>query len=340
MGKSLRTLAVLAAAAMTVVSNGSTAAAEPAADFDLQSHRGGRGETTEESLRAFGKSLELGVSTLELDIVISADGQPMVWHDPVVQADKCADTAPAFAGDPQFPYVGKLVHDLTLAQLRTLDCGKLLPGFPDAEVVHGNRMATLPEVFALADEYHADVRYNIETKVEADKPEKSAPPEQFVDVILGAIRAAGKLDRVEIQSFDWRTLPMVRATEPDVPLVALWDDTTWVPGSPWLGGVDPAVVGDPITGATMVGANILSPGYSVPYGLTPKDPGFALVADAAFVARAHALGLKVIPWTIDDAATMNAQIDAGADGIITDYPSVLRKVMAERGMPLPPAYHR
>jgi glycerophosphoryl diester phosphodiesterase len=104
--------------------------------------------------------------------------------------------------------------------------------------------------------------------------------------------------------------------------------------------VNPAVVGDPITGATMVGANILSPGYSVPYGLTPTDPGFALVADKAFVDRAHALGVKVIPWTINDPDTMRAQIAAGADGIITDYPTRLRTVMAGLGMPLPPPYHR
>lgn len=340
MGKALRTFVVLAATAVSVASNVSVVHAEQVADFDLQSHRGGRGETTEESLRAFAKSLELGVSTLELDVVVSKDGHPMVWHDPVIQPDKCSDTGPAFPGDPQYPYVGKLVVDLTLEQLRTLDCGKRLLGYPEAEVVAGNRMATLPDVFTLADEYGADVRYNIETKVEADKPENSAPPQQFVDVILGAVRAAGKLGRVEIQSFDWRTLPMVRAAAPEVPRVALWDDTTWVPGSPWLAGIDPATVGDPITGATMVGATILSPGYSVPYGLTPEDPGFRLVADAQFVGRAHALGLKVIPWTINDAATMNAQIDTGADGIITDYPSVLRDVMAQRGMPLPPAYQR
>ena len=86
----------------------------------------------------------------------------------------------------------------------------------------------------------------------------------------------------------------------------------------------------------MVGANILSPGYSVPYGLTPKDPGFALVADQAFNDRAHALGLKVIPWTINDADTMRAQITVGADGIITDHPTRLRAVMADLGMPLPP----
>ena len=311
--------------------------AEPGA-FDLQAHRGGRGETTEESLRAFAKALELGVSTLELDIVLSRDGQPMVWHDPVIDANKCADTAPAFPGDPQYPYVGKLVHDLTAAQLRTLDCGKLLAGFPDAEVVAGNRIATLSEVFALTDYYGADVRYNIETKIEAANPEQSAPPEQFVDVILDAVRQAGKIDSVKIQSFDWRTLPMVQAAERSIPLVALWDETTWTAGSPWLNGIVPVVVGDPILGAMMVGADILSPGYSVPYGQTVTDPGFTLVANRAFNDRAHALGLKVIPWTINDEATMVAQIDAGVDGIITDYHTRLRQVMAKRGMELPRPY--
>ncbi|HWT49747.1 MAG TPA: glycerophosphodiester phosphodiesterase family protein, partial [Mycobacterium sp.] len=102
-----------------------TANAQPPS-FDLQAHRGGRGETTEESLRAFAKSLELGITTLELDIVISKDGQPLVWHDPTIDAEKCADTGSAFAGDPQYPYVGKLVHELTLVQIRTLDCGKRL----------------------------------------------------------------------------------------------------------------------------------------------------------------------------------------------------------------------
>jgi glycerophosphoryl diester phosphodiesterase len=320
----VRTFTVLAALLLTLPLAPHVSAAP--GEFDLQSHRGGRGETTEESLRAFAKSLELGVSTLELDIVLSADGQPMVWHDPVIQADKCSDTAPAFPGDPQFPYVGKLVVDLTADQLRTLDCGKLLPSFPHAEVVAGNKIATLPEVFALVDSYGADVRFNIETKVEADKPETSAPPQQFVDVILAAVRAAGKTAQVEIQSFDWRTLPMVRAAEPSIPLVALWDDTTWVPGSLWLAGIDPGVVTDPIDAATQIGAEIVSPAYKL--------------VDAAFVARAHAAGVRVIPWTINDAETMRAQIGFGVDGIITDYPTLLRQVLAESGLPLPPAYHR
>ncbi|HET9891332.1 MAG TPA: glycerophosphodiester phosphodiesterase family protein, partial [Mycobacterium sp.] len=111
---------------MAVLLAGPAAAQPPG--FDLQAHRGGRGEATEESLRAFAKAIELGVSTLELDIVLTKDGQPLVWHDPTIQPDKCDDTGPAFAGDPAYPYVGKPVHELTLAQIGTLDCGKRLAG--------------------------------------------------------------------------------------------------------------------------------------------------------------------------------------------------------------------
>lgn len=269
------------------------------ADFDLQAHRGGRGETTEESLHAFAKAIELGVSTLELDIVLTRDRQPLVWHDPVIEPRKCTDTGPAFVGDPDYPYVGRRVAELSLAQIRTLDCGHLLAEFPDAEVVSGNVIATLPEVFALAG--HTGVRYNIETKVDGDNQQ------QLVDVILAAVRAAGKLDSVEIQSFDWRTLPMVRAVEPNIPLVALWEEGP-----------------DPIFGAVSVGADIVSPDYAV--------------VDEAFVRRAHAAGLRVIPWTVNEADAMRQQIAAGVDGLITDYPSRLRVVLAELGMPLPRAY--
>jgi glycerophosphoryl diester phosphodiesterase len=301
-------------------------ASPQAPGFDLQAHAGGRGEATGESLRAFAKSLELGVSTLELDIDITKDHQPLVWHDPVIASQQCSDTGAAFAGDPSYPYVGKLVHDLTLAQIHTLDCGKAASQFPRAEVVRGNKIAVLPEVFSLTDSYRADVRYNIETKVAADHPAISAQPQEFVEVVLAAVRAAGKVDWVEIQSFDWRTLPLVRQAEPSIPLVALWNEHTWVPGSPWLATVNPDVVGDPVIGAMMVGANILSPAYSL--------------VDKPFVDRAHSLGLSVIPWTVDDANDMRTQIAVGVDGIITNYPAVLRTVMAELGMALPPAYQR
>jgi glycerophosphoryl diester phosphodiesterase len=318
-----RRLGALLAMLLVLLAPLPSAAAQPTM-FDLVAHRGGSGETTEESLRAFAKALRVGVTTLEFDIGITRDRQPVVWHALTIDPSKCTDTEPAFAGDPQYPYVGKLVHDLTVAQIRTLDCGKLLAEFPHAEVVRGNKIATLPEVFALTDSYRADVRYDIETKVDAANPAASASPGEFVDVILAAVRSAEKVDRVEIESFDWRTLPMVRQAEPRIPPVALWNEATWTPDSPWLAGLNPALISDPLVGAKMVGADIVSPSYTL--------------VDEAFVDRAHALGLRVISWTVDDAATMRAQIAAGVDGIITNYPTQLRSAMAELGMPLPRAY--
>ena len=69
-------------------------------------------------------------------------------------------------------------------------------------------------------------------------------------------------------------------------------------------------------------------------------PDYRLVDGKAYVDRAHALGLKVIPWTVNDADAMREQIAYGVDGIITDYPTLLRRVLAELGVPLPPVYHR
>ncbi len=115
-------------------------------------------------------------------------------HDPIVEPQQCADTGPVYAGDPSYPYVGTQVHDLTLAQIRTLDCGKPNRQFPQADVVQHNTIVTLSEVFSPADSYRADVRFTIETKVAADRPAISAEPQEFVDAVLAAVRSAGKVD--------------------------------------------------------------------------------------------------------------------------------------------------
>lgn len=242
----------------------STATADPHRSFDLQAHRGGRGMTIEESLPGFAKAVELGVTTLELDIVLTKDKVPLIWHDPVIQAEKCADTAAAFPDDPQFPYVGKLVHDLTYDQVRTLDCGKKLAGFPEAQELPGNKIAKLPELFDLVKTYPGAfeaVRYNIETKIEAAHPEQSAAPGEFVDVILDAVSQAGATDKVEIQSFDWSSLPLVKARNASIPTVALYDDSTFAPNSPWLGPIryDEHAT-DPLGAIKALGADISSAG--------------------------------------------------------------------------------
>ncbi|MFI7440832.1 glycerophosphodiester phosphodiesterase family protein [Nonomuraea indica] len=313
--------------------------------LDLQAHRGGLGLVVESSLPAFANALELGVSTLELDVQITEDGQAVVTHDRRISNRKCRDTAPAVAGDPEFPYVGKYINTLTLRQVRTMDCGtQTLAEFPGQRAVPGAPMATLGEVFDLVNRYRArGVRLNVETKVEAGAPHETAPREQFVQVTAAEIRRARLLNQVTIQSFDWGALMRMREVEPRLPLVALTNRDflqTGRPGaSPWLGGIDiDDFGGDPLGAVKSFGADAFSPVHGFPQNGKVTDPGYQPYVTKAMVDQAHDLGIKVIPWTVDDEPTMNKLIDDGVDGIITDYPDKLRQVMADRGLKLPKQY--
>ncbi|PZG06424.1 glycerophosphodiester phosphodiesterase family protein [Nonomuraea aridisoli] len=315
----------------------------PKRTLDLQAHRGGIGLTVESTLPAFAKALELGVSTLELDIQITEDGQAVVTHDRRIDGRKCQDTGPAFTGDPEYPYAGKLVKTLSLRQIRTLDCGsRTLPEFPGQQAAPGARMPLLREVFDLVKRYRANqVKLNVETKVEAGAPEETAPREQFVQVAAKEIRRAGMVRQVTIQSFDWGALMRMREVEPRLPLVALTNpDYQGAPGMEvWLGGIDlDDFGGDPLKAVRSFGASAFSPLPGSPEGSGAGDPDYRPYVTEELVDEAHRLGLKVIPWTADDEATMNAMIDAGVDGIITNHPDRLRTVMAERGLRLPKAY--
>ncbi|WP_228529342.1 alkaline phosphatase [Arthrobacter gandavensis] len=299
--------------------------------LDLQPHRGGRGEYTEESLAAFRHSLQLGVSTLELDTHLSEDGAVVVWHDDVILAAKCRDTEPAAPGDPDFPYVGERVAELTLAQLKTLDCGYAqLPGYPEQQVVEGNRMAELKDVFALARELRArGVGFNIETKVE-DGRAGGPGMEALTRAVVREVRKSGMADRVSIQSFDWSALNLAGRLDPRLVRVALVDVPatleTGEPGAaPILGGIDiDDYNGSAVQAAAAQGYDAISPVYS---SVTRQ-----------LAAEARAAGLAIVPWTVNEPAAMNYLIDLGVDGIITDYPTRLRLVMEQRGIPLPRGY--
>lgn len=301
-----------------------------ARSFDLQAHRGGIALRPENTLASFGNALRLGVSTLELDVQITKDGQAVVTHDRKVDARKCGTT-----------FAGRFIKDLTLAEVRTMDCGSgELPDFPDQVPVPGARMPLLSEVFDLVHRYEArGVMLNVETKVEAGAPSETAPREQFVEVVAAEVRKAGLLEQVTIQSFDWGALMLMGRVEPRLPLVALTNRDflqTGQPGaSPWLGGLDiDDFGGDPIRAVSSFGADSFSPVY----GWKRADGGYDPYVTRAMVRSAHRAGLAVVPWTVDDEAAMRDMIDLGVDGLITDYPQVLRTVLADEGFRLPRAY--
>jgi glycerophosphoryl diester phosphodiesterase len=318
------------------------ASAEPAPPLDIQAHRGGLGLTVESTLAGFDRALRLGVSTLELDVQITEDGAAVVTHDRQVQASKCADTAPVVAGDPEFPYAGKYVNTLTLDQVRTLDCGsRRPPEHPGARLDPGARMPLLSEVLGLVNAYEADeVGLNIETKVEAGAPQETALREQFVQTVAREVRAAGLSDQVTIQSFDWGSLMRMQQVAPELPVVALTNrDFLQVgqPGaSPWLGGLDADDFGgDLVAAAASFGAEAISPVHGFPQDGKLGDADYAPYVTRQMVADAHAAGMDVVPWTVDDPRTMRSLLDLGVDGLITDYPNRLRRVAAQAGYAVP-----
>ncbi|GAB3085344.1 glycerophosphodiester phosphodiesterase family protein [Isoptericola nanjingensis] len=321
--------------------------------FDLQAHRGGVAMTVENTLPAFANALELGVSTLELDVQITADGYAVVTHDRDLNPAKCVDTGPAFPGDPEYPYVPgtTYVKDLTLAQVRTVDCGSLRqPQFPGQELHPGERIPLLSEVFDLVNDYRArKVTLNVETKVEAGAPEQTAPREQFVQVVAREVRRARLVDQVTVQSFDWGSLRRMREVEPRLPLVALTNGQQFLqqglPGaSPWLGGLDiddfdGSLQERFVAAAASFGADAVSPVHGDPQGGGVDDPGYVPFTTRELVDAAHDAGMRVVPWTVDDPATIESLLDLGVDGLITDAPDVLRGILAERHLKLPQPYH-
>jgi glycerophosphoryl diester phosphodiesterase len=330
------------AAAAAVMMAAPAHAASPEDRFDLQAHRGGIALYTENTREAFANALELGVTTLELDTQVTEDGAVVVTHDRQISATKCRDTAPAFAGDPDYPYVGKFITDLTLAQVQTVECG-IAPLYEGQQLVTGP-MIELHEVFDLVREYRANnVMLNIETKVEAGAPEQTAPREFFVSRVVQEIEDAKIGRQVSIQSFDWGALELVEELAPKLDRVALTNgDFLQVgqPGaSPWLGGLDADDFGgDLVAMAEELGVEAISPVHGNPQGGGLGQEGYEPYVTAEMVTDAHAAGIEVIPWTVDDRATMDYLMDLGVDGIITNRPDLLRQIMAERDLKLPKQY--
>jgi glycerophosphoryl diester phosphodiesterase len=327
------TFAALALACACTAGAPTITEAERNAPFDLQGHRGARGLRPENTLAGFASALELGVTTLELDCGLTKDGIVVVSHDRALNPDHTRDADGRF-----LEAAGPLLHELGYAELRQYDVGRIRPGsdyaaqFPEQQPVDGERIPRLVDVYALVQERgNRDVRFNVETKLDPLQPEQSPLPEPFVRALVRVIRDAEMESRTTIQSFDWRTLVMVRRLAPEIATVALTDqqpgeDTMEIgkPGaSPWLGGFDVDDYGGSVPKTVKaIGAKVWSP--------------HALDLDQRLVAEAHALGLAVIPWTINEPKDMQSLIALGVDGIISDRPDLLRSVLQEKGIAVPP----
>jgi glycerophosphoryl diester phosphodiesterase len=297
-----------------------------AAALDLQGHRGTRGLAPENTLPAFERALEIGVATLELDVGVTADGVVVISHDPYLN--------PAIARDASGQWLGSrgpLIRSLTFAQLQAYDVGRINPDTPYAKTFStqqprdGTRIPALASLFERVKALRAnEVRFNIETKLDPNRADDTVDPETMTRALLKVIADAGMTQRVTIQSFDWRSLQLVQRIDPSIPTVYLTIQTANndnLRDGTWTAGLRLADHGSVARLVKAAGGAVWSPN------------GGALTE--AGVREAHALGLKVVPWTINSPADMERFIAWGVDGIITDYPDRLRTVMQARGLSLP-----
>ena len=263
--------------------------------LDIQGHRGCRGLLPENTIPAFRKALELGVQTLELDVVITAYSQVIVSHEPFFNHEM--SLKPDGSEISEEEERSHNIYQMDYATAATYDVGqKPHPRFPDQE-----KMAVakplLAEVIANAEAYAKELGrelpyYNIETKTTLAGDDSFHPgPERFVDLLMGVIQEGGIAERTYIQSFDVRTLQVMQQKYAGIPLVLLVENEEGAQANLDKLGFKPAV-------------------YS---------PWFKFV-DEELVAFCEAENMLLIPWTLNEEAEIKRALELGVDGIISDYP--------------------
>lgn len=267
--------------------------------FEIQGHRGCRGLMPENTIAGFLKAIDLGVDTLELDVVVSKNRKLVVSHEPYFNPD--ISTAPD----------GKLLKflqetnlfEMDYDEIRKYDVGqKGNPNFPEQFKVKAHK-PLVSEVFQVVSDYQSaknsrPVSYNIEIKSLAHEYHKSQPPaEEFVDLLLLEIDNVLNVNSITLQSFDFnvlRYLKLRRANKKKYHISVLIEpeDNNEIDFNLEKLGFKP---------------DIWSPNFKV--------------LSLAKVEYLHSLGIKVIPWTVNTEADMDKIYAYGCDGLITDYPN-------------------
>ena len=292
----------------------------PAHALDVQGHRGARGLFPENTLPAFERALELGVTTLELDCGVTKDGIVVIVHDRTLNPDVTRDAKGYWLEG------GPAIAHLTYAELSQYDVGRLRPHssyarrFPRQQSIDGTRVPRLADLFALVSARgNQSVHFNIETKISPLAESETVSPEAFAEALLRTVAAAKLEPRVTIQSFDWRTLQVVQRLAPHIPTVYLTaeqgspNNISASEASPWTAGFQVTANGGSLPRTIKAaGGAVWSPDY--------RDLTLTRLREA------QRLGLKVVVWTVNSEADMRRLIAWGVDGIISDYPDVLVRV--------------
>ncbi len=268
--------------------------------FDVQGHRGCRGLKPENTIPAFLTALDSGVTTLEMDVVITRDRQVVISHEPWMSSEICLD--PTGSAIPKKDSIKYSLYAMTYEQVRLWDCGsKGNERFPEQEKMAAYKPLLKDAIVAIENHIknHTkyEVDYNIEIKSDPRGDTKFHPkPEEFSKLVYELIDQYLPMNRVVIQSFDFRVLKYWHATYPKIRLAALVENRKSLDANLKVLGFTPSV-------------------YS-PYSKL-VTPGM--------VSSCHERKMRLIPWTVNDEREMLALKGMGVDGFITDYPDRARK---------------
>lgn len=285
--------------------------------FEVQGHRGARGLRPENTLAGIACALEVGVASIECDVAVSIDGAVVLSHDGAVPYPLHADTT---AHTP----VGRLA----LAELRRVDLEQLsLPEPGDVTAFRaepGQRMATLGAALALLQLFDAtDVRLDVEIK-SARHSDPQWDAEHVVARVVAEMRAHGAIATCSLRSFDVDVLQEAVRQCPELPRVLL------------VGTVADLVPAELAVEPDLPPHEVVA--LAGEMAAVAVAPGRCLVT-AELVSQAHAQGLPVIPWTVNEPASVRELVALGVDGVCTDRPDVVRATLKEDGIRLP-ARHR
>ncbi len=274
--------------------------------FDLQGHRGARGLFPENTVEGFRATRALGVLAVELDVGVTRDGAVVVHHDPRLNPDIARGESGRWVEEP-----GPLLCDISLAELRTYDVGRLRPGsptarrFPAQQALDGARIPLLADVLALL----PDLRVTVEMKLFPDRRDWTVPPEEMAERTFDVAVWADALGRVAFQSFDWRAPRWLRHRHPTLSFAWLTRPETVAEAPLWWDRPAPTSVPEAVAAE---GGGTWTPAWD------------SIGADD--IAAAHGLALRVVPWTVNEPADMARLRAWGVDGLISDFPDRMAPV--------------
>lgn len=308
--------------------------------FDLEAHRGGRDVRPENTLYSYAYAIELGATSIECDMQLTKDGQIVMSHNPILNSDITRDKNGNYIENNKYDIRLMTVDELKKFDVGVMDqnCGEYYDLHGKTQFTYDAKIPTLEELMQLIQSYDdKNIVLNIETKSYPDPAsagyKNNADPKKFVEVFNNIVKKYDMEDRVVLQSFDWQTLIEMKKLNPNISTSALWQEQpSWgrdseslrryeKKKSPWLGGLDiKDYQRNPVKAAHAIGADIISPYYTE---ISKQD-----------VDEAHSLGMKVVPWTVNNEKDMTMLLDMGVDGIISDKPWLLKQVLEKRNIKL------